>query len=319
MTGWLPPVNVAYSPSYLKWQLGEGHPTNPRRATLACELLIKILPSRQYRQVDGRCFDEGVLERALCRVHDPNYVDRVLTDGDLNGEADADANPSDLADAALSMFAGTYRLVRGLVEEDFKPYVSFNPQGAKHHAMWDRAAGFCAFNDMAWAADYLVDLGRTVGYLDWDAHHGDGVELVCRGLDAVTTYSIHQAGIFPMTGRGSYPDQGVYNAPLESGAGDRELVRYVDHALDVFADQGVDVLLLAAGADGLRDDPLTGLEYTLEGLCMAAQRVGAWCAMRRVPIVVGGAGGYLPLDQTPMAWAGVVATLQREFVQRWSA
>lgn len=92
----------------------------------------------------------------------------------------------------------------------------------------------------------------------------------------------------------------------------------MDDALRRFDADGVDTLLLATGADGLTGDPLSSLEYTLSGLCLAARRVGDWAAQKGVPIVVGGAGGYQPFDETPMAWAGVVVTLDQAFADHAS-
>jgi acetoin utilization protein AcuC len=308
------PLRVAYSPEYLLWQLGAGHPTNPIRAKLAVELLEQLVPDMiVYDATVGTKW--GDLERDLGRVHDPNYVDRVLTDGDLNGEADPDADRMQLSVAALSMFNGTRLLVEELIREDMRAGVSFNPQGAKHHAMWDHAAGFCAFNDMAWAAERLVDEGHMVGYLDWDAHAGDGVQHLTKELDAVVTFSIHQGGIFPTDAAVLKDDAGrhVYNRVLQRGDGDAHLLRHVREAMNLFRDEGVDVVLLAAGADGLEADPLTGLRYTQVGLIKAAHVVGRSCALRGVPIVVGGAGGYLAENETPKAWAGVITQLHQEY------
>lgn len=306
-------LRVAYSELYQQWQLGVGHPTNPVRAKLAVELLQELL-GRRVTMRDACEYDEHTLEQALWTVHDPNYVDRVLTDCDFNGEVD---EPSpETADAALAMFGGTYTLAQELMRAP-EPAVYFNPQGAKHHAAWDRASGFCAFNDMAWAAKRLAGEGLRVGYLDWDAHAGDGVQALVGDLDAVTYFSIHQGGIFPgqsWTMRDD-PETGVYNRVLEAGDGDARLLQHVKEAREVFRDKGVDVVLLAAGADGLAEDPLTGLHYTIPGLYKAAQAIGRSCALRRVPILVGGAGGYTPLKETPITWAGVVMTLLKEYDQ----
>lgn len=309
------PLHVAYHQRYLDWQLGKGHPSNPIRATIAVTLLEKLVPD--HRRVDHlvsksiRFFARTALER----VHTRDYIEQVVR-GDLNGEANR-IDP-ELGLAALTMFAGTQALVYELANADWAPSVSFNPQGAKHHAMPEKAAGFCVFNDMAWAADYAVGKGRRVGYLDWDAHHGDGVEMICRHMPAVTTYSIHEAGIFPGTGLRSELENGAWNSPLQAGDGDAALLVGVDDALRRFDADGVDTLLLATGADGLTGDPLSSLEYTLSGLCLAARRVGDWAAQKGVPIVVGGAGGYQPFDETPMAWAGVVVTLDQAFADHAS-
>jgi len=296
-------VDVAYSPLYLSWQLGEGHPTDPRRAQLAVNLLAELCPTHEL--VSGRWELDEVVEIAEM-VHDRKYVRSVLLEG---RSSEWEGRRPDLGRAAATMFAGTVVLMHRLCERDWTPGVSFNPQGAKHHAARASSSGFCVLNDHAWAAAYALALGKRVAVLDWDVHHGDGTEVMLWHTDAVTL-SIHQSGIFPGTGRRHHTDAGVYNYPLLRGVGDSALLGCVKAALEVLDLRGgVDVLLLAAGADGLGVDPLGGLEYSLPGLYQAAGVVGEWCALRGVPVVVGGAGGYTPLRETPMAWAGVVRCL----------
>jgi acetoin utilization protein AcuC len=307
-------LHVAYTRRYLDWQLGVGHPTNPMRAKLAVELLRELEPG--LIEHNPTRIQEGLLVRALDTVHDPNYVMRVLENYDFNGEASAGS--PELAAAALAMFGGTYALVRQMQADHMRPGVYFNPQGAKHHAAWDHAAGFCAFNDMAWAALEFARAGMRVGYLDWDAHAGDGVQALTWDADAVTTFSIHQGGIYPrnISCAVDYPEDGVYNRVLMAGDGDEQLLEHVNEARHLFREKGVDVVLLAAGADGLAEDPLTGLQYTIPGIYRAASIIGWSSALRQVPILVGGAGGYTPLKETPITWAGVVMTLHNAYNRR---
>jgi acetoin utilization protein AcuC len=300
------PLEVAYSDRYLLWQLGEGHPTNPVRAKLAVELLSEIEPSGEVYSYFSRWSSQGIVDMAST-VHDGDYVKRVVLQGD-SGEF-PDGRDRLLGHTAAIMFAGTAMLMDRLENRGWTPGVSFNPQGAKHHAGYALGGGFCVLNDHAWAAAWAMRRGRRVAVLDWDVHHGNGTEELLYHTDAVTM-SIHQSGIFPGTGLRSDPACGAYNYPLLRGWGDTALIRRVELCLQVLEERGgVDVLLLAAGADGLGVDPLGGLEYTMVGLYKAAGMVGEWCARRGVPIVVGGAGGYTPLRETPMAWAGVVSTL----------
>jgi acetoin utilization protein AcuC len=79
--------------------------------------------------------------------------------------------------------------------------------------------------------------------------------------------------------------------------------------LAVADDFAPDVVLLACGADGLAGDPLSSLRYTLDGIEDAATMLGAWCRDARIPVLVGGAGGYQPLTETPKAWVTTITTL----------
>ncbi len=95
---------------------------------------------------------------------------------------------------------------------------AFHPMGAKHHAQRDTASGFCIYNDMAVAAKELAGSGLKVLYVDWDAHHGDGVEFLLEEVPQVMTASIHNGAIFPGTGQRHRPEANEYNWPLSYGS-----------------------------------------------------------------------------------------------------
>jgi acetoin utilization protein AcuC len=182
--------------------------------------------------------------------------------------------------------------------------------GAKHHAQRDTASGFCIYNDMAIAATHLADSGRKVLYVDWDAHHGDGVEFLLEHRLDVLTASIHNGQIFPGTGRAHRPEAAAYNWPLPSGASGEDMVTALEQALAIGADFRPDVVLLAAGADGHREDPLGGLNYEVPDFQRAATLVSDFafehCAGR---LLVGGAGGYRADDWTPRVWFEVLQVI----------
>lgn len=295
-------VTVAYTSKYLNWQLGSGHPTNPERARLALRLL-ETTPELEVEVVEPLSENLKYYQNEASFVHDSKYL-RELGRG-VCGEW-AGEQPV-LGETAFLMFGGTVELVNRILEGENG--VFFNPQGAKHHAHFDRASGFCALNDMAYAALTLADAGRKVVYLDWDAHHGDGVEELLRGRKDITTISIHEYGIFPGTGGKSGP--GYINYPMDHEAGDAqlgEIMRSVEKRLGKLEP---DVILLACGADGLEGDPLSSLRYTQEGLDHAARLVGSAAARLGADVLIGGAGGYQPLDEVPEHWARCVSTIAR--------
>lgn len=304
------PLTIAYTPEYLDWHLGPGHPTNPERARIAVDLITAWaatagLPLTQLTP-------ELDLERALAEAaltHSPDHLARLRTglSEEWGGRQDR------LRDVAALMFTGTLDLVEDLLA-DWRPGVWFNPQGAKHHAHYDHASGFCVLNDMAWAATRLTAEGRKVVYVDWDAHHGDGVETLLLRNPAAVTASIHDATIFPGTGQTSHPTTGAYNWPLPRGAGDTALTHAMDDVVALLDREDPDVLLVACGADGLTGDPLSTLRYTLDAIGAAATTLGTWAATHHVPVLVGGAGGYQPLTETPAAWALTIRRLHRAFV-----
>lgn len=305
------PVTVAYTTEYLDWRLGEDHPTNPERARLAVEQITTWAASARVdlrRRVPKLNWDRGLAEAST--VHSPTYVAEVHAGRcqDWSGTQER------LGEVAALMFTGTVDLVEELETAD-KPAIYFNPQGAKHHAHRDHSSGFCVLNDMAWAATRLTSLNKKVVYVDWDAHHGDGVEaLLLHNANAVTA-SIHDGTIFPGTGRAGHDaSRGAYNWALARAAGDDALRSALHEIIELIDQETPDVILLACGADGLSGDQLSTLNYTLGGIADVATTLGQCCARKRIPIVVGGAGGYQPLTETPQAWATTIRCLHETFL-----
>jgi acetoin utilization protein AcuC len=291
---------VAYDDIYLDWQLGNGdgsHPTNPIRAKLAVEFLenldpVVITPSATESDRD-----------LLNHVHSDEYISKVLDQGHC-GEWYPDQ--PHLGAVALEMAAGTIRLYEKILSGEAQ--VAFNPQGAKHHAQYDRSSGFCVFNDMALVAKLFMAAGLKPMYIDWDAHHGDGVENILRAYPNLVTASIHQGGIFPGTGLKSEPENGVYNWALRSEDGDVEFLDAMQE-IELLADEvQPDVILLATGADAHYSDPLSNLKFDYPGYRAAAQIVGNIANKHaKGRVLIGGAGGYQPLNHTPQVWAQVVS------------
>jgi len=293
---------IGYGSEYLDWQLGASHPTNPERALIATQLLESMLgkDSITYLSPATTVSDRDL----LLEVHSAEYVSEVLDAGVSNEWAGKSVL---LGKTALSMFSGTVRLVEAM--DLGNAVIAFNPQGAKHHAMYDYSSGFCVFNDMAWAAKHFAFQGKRVMYIDWDAHHGDGVEELLLDTDIVTC-SIHQGGIFPGTGNESMPELGAYNWALKSGAGAGE---FMSAMLDIKKLASVikpDVVLLATGADAHVSDPLSSLEFEVDDYVNAARVVSeianTYAGGR---VLIGGAGGYQPHTFTPRVWADVVSEI----------
>ena len=299
------PITLAYSPKYLDWT---GSHASPQRAHLAVEHIKAraAVEGIDIHSITPR-LDKKRARDALQTVHSAQYIDKVFA-----GQDTAHADSVLQGETATIMFQGTRVLVEQIEADGFKSQVYFNPQGAKHHAMRSHSSGFCVFNDHAWAAQHFVAHGFKVAYLDWDAHHGDGVEELTKRSPQILTASIHQHGIFPGTGNRSMQKYNALNYPLFAGDGDAELVEAVEDALYAIHDFEPDVLLVAAGADGYVTDPLANLEYTLDGFAEVAKLTGQFAKDMGIPVLVGGAGGYTPLTYTPIIWSEVVHTIHRE-------
>lgn len=312
------PLYAAYGECYLDWNLGGSygsHPTNPVRAKIAIEKLIERLGDSIEVHDPAVDADIEADKAELAKVHEEHYIHAVV-ENYVDGQwAFEPSKP--VAMAGLAMFRGTVRAVRALLSG--KASVAFNPQGAKHHAMAGFSSGFCVFNDMAWAAKQFKDAGLRPLYLDWDIHAGDGVYELLRDTD-IPTLSIHNGSIYPMNrfmqdmGRKSERysmhqlDEHAYNWNIKSTDGDEAFKWAIDEAAEVIDGYAPNVILLAAGADGHEGANNLGLEnrYTYAGFEYAADVVAALAEKHNALVLIGGAGGYQPLDHTPEIWARVV-------------
>jgi acetoin utilization protein AcuC len=312
-------LTVVYHDDYLNWLLGPGdgtHPTNPIRAKLATEMLVEQLGEdvEVISPVDELNHEADLL--ALKETHSEEYVAEVLRGvcTQWNGTKPI------MGETAFKMFRGTIRAVEKILSGESK--VAFNPQGAKHHAKTSGASGFCVFNDMAYAARTFQTAGLRPLYLDWDIHAGDGVAHMLRG-SGMPCISIHNGSTFPNdtwlqnegTGELHHPVELNYNFNLRRGASDDEFKQAISGAKEIIDAYKPDVILLAAGADGhFGASNLTELaKFTAEGFSYAAEIV-AEMAIKHADgrVLIGGAGGYQPLKETPETWALVVSTIYNQ-------
>ena len=261
-------------------------------------------------------------EEELGRFHDSQYIGALRRAGESGTASQADkerynfgrnGNPifpemfiRPATACGASLFAAD-RLLAGEREVS----VIFNPAGGTHHGRTDRASGFCYFNDPVLALLRLLDRGlERVLYLDFDAHHADGVQDALAGDQRVRMLSVHEDGRWPMDGsyRGREEDNGggnAINVPVPPGFNDSEL----DFILDVvvqpliqeFAPQ---VVVLQCGADALEDDPLSKLSLSNRALWRAVGAVRA--AVPRLLLL--GEGGYNPWA-VGRCWTGLWAVL----------
>jgi acetoin utilization protein AcuC len=286
-------VTIVHSDEYANWVFSEAHPTQGRRF------------SNGFTAITGK---PRVLEPRLAtkeelrRVHGDNYINEIC---EQHISDEWDGKREDLAHTATLFAGGTLVALEALL--DGSADLAIHLPGAKHHAQRDHSSGFCVFNDFAIAADIATkDFNLKVAIIDIDAHHGDGVENLTRLNPAVLTFSIHESGIFPGTGDASEPENGVFNYPLKrevTGVGDTALIAGVNKFLPIARYFQPDLLFVTCGADGLKADPLTHLEYSIAGYKSAAQLLRE--AFPTIPILMGGAGGYLPDSGTPQVWATV--------------
>ena len=302
------PVHLVHADEYKNWIFDATHPTQGRRFNNVRDLFISLANKAGIKV--NECAPRAATRDELLRVHTAQYIDEVVNE---HISTEWDGERPDLASLASLFVGGTLTALDALLTG--KTQLAINFPGAKHHAQSDHSSGFCIFNDFAIAADIASkDYGKNIIIIDIDAHHGDGVENLTADNPKVLTFSVHQGGIFPGTGDESEAGK-FYNIPLESGAGDKQLLDAIEEFISIIGardriwDWQPDLLFITCGADGHSEDPLTSLEYSVDGYIAVAKRLKE--RFSDLPILLGGAGGYLPDTRTPEIWANVAAVLDQ--------
>jgi len=244
---------------------GPYHPEAPDRLTAVRNGLVRADLQEAVSWVEA----PEVSRQALARAHDDALFDQLNSLAAAGGGAiDSDTTVSSDSAAAASRAAGSgldliERLQRG---EAGTGWSVVRPPG--HHATANRQMGFCLFNNIAVAARSLVDQGHRVAIVDVDAHHGNGTQEIFYDDPEVLFVSLHQFPWYPFTGRldelGS--DRGLgttVNIPLPAGTTGQTYRRAFDEIVAPVVQRfGPDWVLVSAGFDGHRADPLTELGLT---------------------------------------------------------
>ena len=316
------PATVVFDPSLTEYDFGDAHPMSPIRVDLTmrlAEALGVVGPDSGLRMVDAPIADD---ER-IATVHDASLIEAVKAFG-------ADPRGADerhgLGSEDNPVFADMHRAAAHVVGASLEAFRqvwtgeslhSANITGGLHHAMRERASGFCIYNDVAVGIQYLLDQGaERVAYVDVDAHHGDGVERIFWDEPRVLTISLHETGqmLFPGTGfpndvggpgaRGS-----AVNVALPPGTADAGWLRAF-HAVvpPLVREFKPEVLVTQHGCDSHMEDPLAHLMLSVDGqrasylaLHDLAHEVaaGRWVAL--------GGGGYALVEVVPRAWTHLLA------------
>jgi len=319
------PAVFVYGPQLSDYELSESHPFKPVRLELTRSLLRAAGLLTDAHEVAPEAFSE---ERLLA-LHDPAYVAAVkavsrgehIEDAYRYGLGTSD-NPvfRGMHEAILDVCAATVTAVDLVASGRVQRAV--NLSGGLHHALEGQMSGFCTYNDLALGIHEAVTrYGLRVAYLDLDAHHGDGVQWLFYEHPQVMTISLHESGryLFPGTGHtfevGKGPGRGLSaNVPLEPFTEDDSYLEcfeaVVPRALDAFRP---DLIVLQAGADMHRYDPLADLSLSVQGMAESYRRVSEladrYCEGR---LVATGGGGYDPYRTVPRAWALLWAAVSRQ-------
>jgi acetoin utilization deacetylase AcuC-like enzyme len=273
-----------------------GHPERPER--------IRALEATMARDGwFGASLQEApCVERDLLTVvHPESYVARIeaLCAGG-GGFVDADtAAVESTWEAALRAAGGAAALVDALVGGSARAGVSaLRPPG--HHAEPARAMGFCFFGNAAVAAERARSAHglERVLILDWDVHHGNGTEAIFASDPGVLFVSIHEWPLYPGTGPASYRGAGAgegytVNLPVPSGSGDGVYASLVEHVVvPLVRAWRPQLLLVSAGFDAHRDDPLATCRVTEAGFATMTASLRRAADAVEAPLGLVLEGGY---------------------------
>lgn len=335
-----PPTAFVFDERSLQYDLGDDHPLSPLRRALAVDLIrayglldrddVSVIPAR------------SAVDDEIARAHAPAYIAAVrrYSAQPVLAHAWEAAQWGLAAGGDTPAFSGMHEAAALLCGASITAAMevwegratrAFSAQGGLHHALANRAAGFCVYNDPAVAIHALLSEGaERVAYIDVDVHHGDGTQWIFYEDPRVLTCSVHESGryLFPGTGhlaeRGVGPGVGTsVNIPLPPYAGEAPYLRAVEDviapAVTAFAPE---VIVTQNGADPHHRDPLAHLQITMDTYPRLyrtlVQLADETCDGRLVAL---GGGGY-HTDVVPRAWTMLFAemlgvTLAEELPEQW--
>ncbi len=298
-----------------RYGFGDGHPFGPDRHDAFYREFVSRGHERRARVVEPR----RATAQELLSFHSPTYVERVRQlSASGHGYLDGGDTPAwrGLFEAASDVVGAT--LVVGEAVAAGAARRGFVPIAGLHHAARDSAAGFCVFNDIGVLIENLrTRFGlRRIGYVDIDAHHGDGVFYAYEADAELIFADLHEDGRFLYPGTGSELETGrgpavgtKLNVPLPPGADDAAFVRHWPRVLAHLERFAPEFLILQCGADSVAGDPITHLAFTpavhgraAADLAALAERLG------HGRLVALGGGGY-NRSNLAQAWNAVVAAL----------
>lgn len=268
-------TGIVVDARYQEHETGRNHPERPERIATLVDTLTR------YERAGLQRFNPRLATPAeIALVHDSSHVDRVAASAQYERFAfDADTSVSARSyTTALLATGGLLTLLEAIMTRDIdNGFALVRPPG--HHAERDRAMGFCLFNGVAVGAQYLRErFGlKRILVMDWDVHHGNGTQHSFYDDPGVLYISTHQYPYYPGTGALSEVGTGqgegyTINLPLSPGCGDAEYQElFTDVIAPICRQFNPEFVLISAGFDAHRRDPLGGMEVSEAGFAAIAR------------------------------------------------
>jgi acetoin utilization deacetylase AcuC-like enzyme len=268
------------------------HPERPQRVDAVASGIDDLHLGDELRTEATR----AATDQELARVHQPSYLEDLRAVCESGGGAlDADTYATSSSWEAARQAAGSGLVaVEQLRARGGVGLVAARPPG--HHALSDRAMGFCLLNNVAVTARALAEEGERVAIVDWDVHHGNGTQAIFWDDPQVLYVSLHQWPCYPGTGRasevgGPHAPGGIVNLPLPPGTtGDVVEEAFAKVAAPAIESFRPTWMLVSAGFDAHRADPLADLDLSAGDFARLANTVASLAPPGRLLLLL--EGGY---------------------------
>ena len=286
-------TGIITTDTYLNHDTGQGHPERADRVTVIIEHLKKLESKNLIWQKPVK-FDLKYLQL----THDKNYLSNVKNSFPTKGlnflDGDTILSPGS-KEATIDAVGSIISAIDGVMKKDFRnAFCAVRPPG--HHAEKQKAMGFCVYNNVAVGAYYLLEKYNLnkVAIIDFDVHHGNGTQDIFCNNEKVLYISSHQYPYYP--GSGAANEKGikdnVLNIPLAAGTQSHEFLNAYDVVFKKLKEFKPEFILLSAGFDAHKDDPLARINleskdyYTLTKRIMTLGK--ELCGEKIVSILEGG-------------------------------
>ena len=251
------------SDTYQNHNTGDGHPEKIDRVTVVIDNFKKLNNKNLIWKKPSK-FDRSLLDLTHSSEY-INFVDKSFPKKGLSF-LDGDTIVSPGSKEATSDAVGSIiTAIDGVQNKEFKnAFCAVRPPG--HHAEKNKAMGFCIYNNVAVGANYLIDKYKLnkIAIIDFDVHHGNGTQDIFYNNKKVLYISTHQFPFYPGSGteqeKGKYNN--IFNIPLPAGTTSEEYLNAYEFVLKKIAEFKPEFILLSAGFDAHKDDPLA--QFQLE-------------------------------------------------------